>query len=448
MAVIYGVVAILIAWTWVDYFRLIDIYEKEKLKYFIFTFFLGWVSVLIVLLVNRIISYYVVFEINGDFINDFLYCTFGIGAIEEVAKMVPFLIMYLFIRKEFNEPVDYLIYISISALGFSAAENLLYFTSYGPSIITSRAILSTISHMFDTSLIAYGIILYLYKNKSFSIILLYFFFASLSHGIYDFLLMHEGFEHYGTYAMLVYFLLTISLYATILNNAINNSSFFNYKKVVNSKKVRSHLFLYYLLIFSIQILLTKYVFEKETSWSEIFYLFIFIAIILSITISRLSRFTLIKGRWEKLRLIMPFRIFGGKKYYQIENKIRFAIKGDSRNEVKMNTYFNEYFFLVPMSDNSSFIKDKKLAYIEDKILLSNNITLFLVRIYESDKNSEYTRVLMRPKAIGKARVNKVFPIVGLLSFSVLPSHILDKVPPKDIHFLDWAYAMPIDGDDE
>ncbi len=443
MEFIYGLVAILIAWTWVDYFRLIDVYEKEKLKYFIIIFFLGWASVLIVLWINHILSQFVVFELNGYFINDFLYCTFGIGAIEEFAKLIPFLIIYTFIKKEFNEPVDYLIFISISALGFSAAENLLYFRSYGPSIITSRAILSTISHMFDTSLIAYGIILYIYRSRKFSIIIGYFLLASLSHGIYDFLLMHEPLASYGWSLMLIYFLLTISLYATILNNALNNSRFFTYKKVVNSKKVRSHLFLYYFLIFCIQIFLMKYVFETNMSWEEILYLFIFIAVIISITISRLSRFTLIKGRWDKLKLIMPFRVFGGKKYYQVEPLIRFAIKGDSRNEVKMNTYFNEYFYLTPMKDKSEYMSGRMLAYIENKVLLSNNITLFVIRLYEGDENSPYTQLLLRPKAIGANRFKKDLPIVGILKSDHIPSDGNSELPIKGISFIEWAYASPI-----
>ena len=41
MIAFYIIIAVFIAWIWVDYYRLIDIYENEKLNYFILTFVLG-----------------------------------------------------------------------------------------------------------------------------------------------------------------------------------------------------------------------------------------------------------------------------------------------------------------------------------------------------------------------------------------------------------------------
>ena len=35
MIILYSIIAIYIAWIWVDYFRLIDIFEKEDLKYLV-----------------------------------------------------------------------------------------------------------------------------------------------------------------------------------------------------------------------------------------------------------------------------------------------------------------------------------------------------------------------------------------------------------------------------
>jgi RsiW-degrading membrane proteinase PrsW (M82 family) len=187
MIIIYIIIAIFIAWIWVDYYRLIDIYESESLKYFILTFFLGCASVLIVIGLNRYILDKFPFELNGDFVNDFLYSVFRIGLVEEFAKTIPFLIVYFLFRKQFNEPIDYLAFICIAALGFSAAENVQYFRMHGPYIINSRAILATVGHMFDTSLIAYGIIRYKYYSKKSIIGLLAFIFlAALSHGFYDF----------------------------------------------------------------------------------------------------------------------------------------------------------------------------------------------------------------------------------------------------------------------
>ncbi|MES2589880.1 MAG: hypothetical protein V4622_12955 [Bacteroidota bacterium] len=48
MLFLYIFISIFIAWIWVDYFRLIDIYEKDKLKFIIPTFILGGASVYII----------------------------------------------------------------------------------------------------------------------------------------------------------------------------------------------------------------------------------------------------------------------------------------------------------------------------------------------------------------------------------------------------------------
>lgn len=155
MIALYILIAVFIAWIWVDYYRLIDVYEKDSLKYFLITFCLGCASVFIVFGLDRFVLDHSGFDLNGHFVNDFLYSVFRIGAVEEFAKLVPFLIMYSLFKKRFNEPIDYLAFICTSALGFSAVENVLYFNNYGPYIINSRAILSTVGHMFDTALIAY-----------------------------------------------------------------------------------------------------------------------------------------------------------------------------------------------------------------------------------------------------------------------------------------------------
>ncbi len=184
MIIAYTIIAIFIAWIWVDYYRLIDVFESEKLSYFILTFLLGASSVFIVLGINRYFLDQFNFELNGEFVNDSFYSVFKVGVVEEFAKLVPFLILLAFFRKQLNEPIDYLAFICISALGFSAAENVMYFQKHGPDIITGRAILSTVGHMFDTALIGYGIMRYHFYSKKYGVfrLLAFFFLAALSHG--------------------------------------------------------------------------------------------------------------------------------------------------------------------------------------------------------------------------------------------------------------------------
>ncbi|MEM9053499.1 MAG: hypothetical protein AAGC47_15700, partial [Bacteroidota bacterium] len=48
MIFLYAFVALWISWVWVDYFRLLDIYEPESLKYVLIMFMLGCCSVFVV----------------------------------------------------------------------------------------------------------------------------------------------------------------------------------------------------------------------------------------------------------------------------------------------------------------------------------------------------------------------------------------------------------------
>ena len=88
-----------------------------------------------------------------EFFNDFIYCILGIGAIEELMKIIP-LFLVMFFSKQLKEPIDYVVFASISALGFAFIENLIYFDEAGLKTIQGRSLSSTVTHMFNSSLIA------------------------------------------------------------------------------------------------------------------------------------------------------------------------------------------------------------------------------------------------------------------------------------------------------
>ena len=106
-------------------------------------------------------------------------------SIEELSKLILFLGFFYLFKKEFNEPVDYIIFICIIALGFSALENYLMFqkgiSNYQNGddsiewLISARAILGSVGHMVYAAIIGYGFVLYKYHpNKpKFTIIIKY-----------------------------------------------------------------------------------------------------------------------------------------------------------------------------------------------------------------------------------------------------------------------------------
>ncbi len=443
MIVLYCILAIFIAWIWIEYFRLIDIFEKENLKELIATFILGGSSVLIVLGLEKSLFSVVDFELNGSFINDFLYCTFHIGAVEELAKITPFLLFYFIRKSKFNEPVDYLIYISISALGFSAVENVLYMSSYGAQVITGRSILSSVGHMFDTALIAYGFILYKYKKKNALVVLLFFLLASLSHGFYDFWLMYEKIL-FGWMITIIYFFVTISLFATILNNALNNSSLFTYKRTIDQNKIIKRLLFYYFIVFFATFMIVSIEYGVTAGIHAVVTNMFLVSFIVIVTVVRLSRFRLIKAHWFKLKIELPFSISKGDTIGIYKSYIKVSIKGDSFNDAFMGKYYHDVFLIKPLNVKKTYIDKARMAYVEDKIYLKMQHGLYLTKVFFGNSEGDFEWMIIKPKTRGTTRLNDTYPIVGLLKIDKETDMNNFDINSVSFKFVEWVTIVDKD----
>src|SRR5690606_29807319 len=85
-----------------------------------------------------------------------LYCISVIGVIEEAVKILPFVFIVLRFR-EFDEPVDGIIYASFIALGFAALENLYYLDSLTTAQAYARGFASPVVHIVFASIWGYHI---------------------------------------------------------------------------------------------------------------------------------------------------------------------------------------------------------------------------------------------------------------------------------------------------
>ena len=126
-----------------------------------------------------------------------------------------------------KEPYDYMLYASISALGFAFAENLNYLEN--PGNIMVRSIMSTVGHMFFASIVAYTFIISRYKTKNKTMKILWpiigFVLAALGHGFYDFWLISEAVSQYS-FLTTIFFVISLHIWFVLHNNSINNSPFY------------------------------------------------------------------------------------------------------------------------------------------------------------------------------------------------------------------------------
>lgn len=439
MIVIYSLIAILIAWIWIEYFRMIDVFEKEKMGHIIIMFVLGGLFAPAVLLLKRYWLDGGMLELNGIFFNDFLYCFFKIGVVEESAKIIPFVIFYLIFKKKFNEPIDYLIYISVSALGFSALENIIYFNNYGAQVIDGRAILSTVGHMFDTSLFAYGIIYMRFQKKSKNVmyLILFFILAVSSHAFYDIWLVNEDAASFGILITILYFFYTVSIYATVLNNALNLSPSFNYNRIIDSGKIMMRLFTYYGIIIAIQFLIQGFTKNFTYAAYSFTYTLYTIGLIIGITCIRLSRFKLIQGCWEPIKLELPFRMAVGDPFGMSASRLVFQVKGESAIEGAVTAFYHENFIIKPLTPRRTYIGDARKIYMEEKIFLKNNESFYLVKVFFDDCEPEC--FLLKPKVSGDTYVNDKYPIVAILRLDDIKDIENKKLSAKQFKFIEWAF---------
>ena len=133
----------------------------------------------------------------------FAYSMLAIGPIEEIAKILPFLIVVLRFRA-FDETIDGIIYASFIALGFAAAENLYYLDYLTFPEAVARGFAGPVVHIVFASIWGYSIgharineqaIL----RATFGGLIL----ASILHGLYDFLVLLNPFNALPYAAILI-----------------------------------------------------------------------------------------------------------------------------------------------------------------------------------------------------------------------------------------------------
>ena len=119
----------------------------------------------------------------------FAYAVLGIGITEELAKMLPFLLVVLRFRA-FDEAIDSIVYASFLALGFAIIENLHYLSFLSPQQAIARGFAGPLVHIVFASIWAYPIgLAQLNGGPVLRTALLWLLLSAIVHGIYDFVVL-------------------------------------------------------------------------------------------------------------------------------------------------------------------------------------------------------------------------------------------------------------------
>ncbi len=128
--------------------------------------------------------------------------TVVIGSVEELAKYLAAWGLARH-RKEFDEPVDGIVYACAAALGFAAVENIKYFAlgRMSGAVIAMRAFETVPAHMFFSAIWGYAMGLKLVSRSA--RVLPYLAVAALAHGTFDAVVSTDGLQLVATLLVLV-----------------------------------------------------------------------------------------------------------------------------------------------------------------------------------------------------------------------------------------------------
>jgi RsiW-degrading membrane proteinase PrsW (M82 family) len=119
------------------------------------------------------------------------FMAFGLAALPE--ELFKFLVVvgYCSRHREFNEPMDGMVYGAIASLGFATLENILYVTGGGLGTAVARALTAVPSHAFVGAIMGYYVAQWKFGPTSARAmnLILALFVPLLLHGLYDFPLM-------------------------------------------------------------------------------------------------------------------------------------------------------------------------------------------------------------------------------------------------------------------
>jgi len=215
----------LVAFVYIVFIRLLDIFEREPLKYTLLCFVLGMVFLYLLWPLHLIFPFVDEIEKGNTFSERFYFHFSAVAWLEEIVKILPFLVMLSF-KNAINESFDYLKYASIGALGFATIENIQYFNNHGIHIIEGRAFYTAILHMFTSSLIGYLLFVNKSRFKLPSILpfLFGYIIAVLVHALFNALVSGELTYYLGAFMVM----LLLVIWGRMFNNTLNHSEFFNH----------------------------------------------------------------------------------------------------------------------------------------------------------------------------------------------------------------------------
>lgn len=169
------------------YLYLHDKHEPEPIRLVIFSFFLGALSLGLNLLIAWPIDMLIPLD-EHDLTAQAIHAFAVVALLEEASKFI-FLRLFIYPNKNFNEPLDGIIYAVMIGLGFASAENLMYVWKGGVDTAIVRMFSAIPAHAMFSIMMGYWMgkakFIHHFETRYAVLGLLS---ATLLHGLYDYFL--------------------------------------------------------------------------------------------------------------------------------------------------------------------------------------------------------------------------------------------------------------------
>ena len=342
------------------YLYSIDVYDRDSLWRLLTMFLLACAIVPLSLLI------YDLYENGWDWYSGFankgswLWWVLNVALTEETIKIVVMLVAVYLLRWA-NEPLDYIIYASMGALAFAFLENTMYFDRTEGEVVFARTIFSTIGHVFDSSLIGYGLAVNRFRfRKKLPVVLLLpvlLIFSSLWHGTFNAILsLNIGMV--GYYIFVPYAILITGFLGGMINNSINNSPNFRKEIVASNDKGINLIATAFIWLYIIQQCIEIYIHGDfdSTLW-KVLNTLVLVAILVMLFGYFLATFDIVKGQWRS-----PWQMI-------------FRRRRDFNTAIGLNCEL-----YTSRIDEVQHVSDYLFGNITDRVVIGREDTFFLVRL--------------------------------------------------------------------
>ncbi|WP_143310381.1 PrsW family intramembrane metalloprotease [Chitinophaga vietnamensis] len=170
-------------------FYKLDKYDREPVGLLLRCFLLGMVCVILPLFIQGYATSVLgLHENDGTIVGTAAFAYGIVGVSEELAKFLV-LRFYAYPKKDFNEPMDGIVYAVMIGMGFATLENIAYVARFGVGTGVARMFLSVPAHATFAVLMGYyaGLAKFIPAQRE-ALLLRAFTIAVFFHGTYDFFL--------------------------------------------------------------------------------------------------------------------------------------------------------------------------------------------------------------------------------------------------------------------